>query len=152
MRAVIGRRPVAMLTLVRLPMFRGVGIRVALPNDCTRVAMCHGDASERAMQTRVRLQGKRRLGRRENRRAKKDKGEEAAEHVKSKVRVVRLSKNERGTAVLVVLSCHKASIPTLGALSATIVMHGRHQFLRFPGTRCSIPCRTSAVTCASATA
>lgn len=68
MRAVIGRRPVALLTLVRLPMFCGVGIRVALLNDRARVVACHGGASERAMKLRVRLQGKRRLGRREDRR------------------------------------------------------------------------------------
>jgi hypothetical protein len=91
-----------MLTLVRLPMFCGVGIPQVLPNDRTRVAVCHGDASERAMKSRVRLQGKRRLGRREDRRAKNNQGKEAAEHVKSKVQVVRFSKNERGTAALVV--------------------------------------------------
>jgi hypothetical protein len=55
------------------------------------------------MKLRVRLQGERRLGRRDDRRAKNNQGKEAAEHVKSKVRVVRLSKNERGTDALVVL-------------------------------------------------
>ena len=115
-RAVIGRRPVAMLTLVRLSMFCGVGIRVALPNDRTRVAVCHGDASERAMKSRIRLQGKRRLGRREDRRAKNNQGKEAAEHVKSKVRVVKLTKNERGTAALVVLFQPPVERPDSGGL------------------------------------
>lgn len=102
MRAVIGRRPVALLTLVRLPMLCGVGIRVALPNYRARVAACHGGARERSMKLRVRLQGERRLERRDDRRAKNNQGKEAAEHVKSKVEVVRFTKNERGTAVLVV--------------------------------------------------
>lgn len=99
--AVIGERPMAMLTLTRLRMSCGFSICVALSNDHIRVAACLGGADNCTMQSRVRLQCKRRLGRRKDRRAKNNEGKESAEQIESSVWVTRLSKNERGTAVLV---------------------------------------------------